>query len=357
MATSPIRGLIDNLPGNACVEVPCLVDAQGMQPTHIGALPPQLAAICQTNINVQTLAVEAALTRKREHIYHAVMLDPHASSVLPLDRIWAMCDELIAAHQKHGLLGEFAPCLPHTGRAFAGTGDRIFAEARLGQDDGKDGKLPAEVILRNPGQRTATVKMAVAATNLPAGDIFVQQHVAVKVPPGKTVKKRVSLPWPHSDREGLVLKLIADTPDIFTRDFQVLRRLQLAAGGKEGVPFELKLAGTPAVEANLAVRKNVISARFAVEDSKIRPSPRPWEGSGIELFVALDERSPICQICIVPGAAGRGVRVLDRHLKPLAKTRARISPRRGIGYEVNVELPFESLQLPNGTGNSFSTPS
>jgi alpha-galactosidase len=105
----PNRGLITNLPEGCCVEVPCLVDAQGIQPTHIGALPPQLAAICQTNINVQALTVEAALTGRREHIYHAVMLDPHTATVLTLDKIWAMCDELIAAHQKQGLLGEVKP--------------------------------------------------------------------------------------------------------------------------------------------------------------------------------------------------------------------------------------------------------
>jgi alpha-galactosidase len=103
----PNRQLITNLPTGCCVEVPCLVDGQGIQPTHIGDLPPQLAAICQTNINVQALTVEAALTKRRDHIYHAVMLDPHTSTVLTLDKIWAMCDELIAAHQKHGLLGEF----------------------------------------------------------------------------------------------------------------------------------------------------------------------------------------------------------------------------------------------------------
>ncbi|MEP7137881.1 MAG: alpha-glucosidase/alpha-galactosidase, partial [Chloroflexota bacterium] len=71
------RGLIDNLPQDCCVEVPCLVDKSGLQPTKIGMMPPQLAALQQTNINVQSLVVEAALTRKREHIYHAAMLDPH----------------------------------------------------------------------------------------------------------------------------------------------------------------------------------------------------------------------------------------------------------------------------------------
>jgi alpha-galactosidase len=92
------NGLIDNLPQGCCVEVPCLVDKSGLQPTKIGMMPPQLAAMQQTNINVQSLVVEAALTRKREHIYHAAMLDPHTAAELSLDQIWSLVDELIAAH-------------------------------------------------------------------------------------------------------------------------------------------------------------------------------------------------------------------------------------------------------------------
>lgn len=92
------HGLIDNLPQGCCVEVPCLVDKSGIQPTRIGALPPHLAALMQTNINVQQLAVEAALTRKREHIYHAAMLDPHTAAELDLDQIWHLVDDLIEAH-------------------------------------------------------------------------------------------------------------------------------------------------------------------------------------------------------------------------------------------------------------------
>ncbi len=90
--------LIDNLPNDCCVEVPCLVDSNGIQPTKIGALPPQLAALMQTNINVQALTVEAALTQKREHIYHAAMLDPHTAAELSLDQIHALVDDLIEAH-------------------------------------------------------------------------------------------------------------------------------------------------------------------------------------------------------------------------------------------------------------------
>lgn len=92
------HGLIDNLPQGCCVEVPCLVDKNGIQPTKIGMLPPHLAALMQTNINVQALTVEAALTGKREHIYHAAMLDPHTAAELDLDQIWSLVDDLIAAH-------------------------------------------------------------------------------------------------------------------------------------------------------------------------------------------------------------------------------------------------------------------
>jgi len=92
------RGLIDNLPDGCTVEVPCLVDKNGIQPTRIGSLPPQLAAIIQTNVNVQALSVEAALTGKREHVYHAAMLDPHTAAELDLDQIWALVDDLIDAH-------------------------------------------------------------------------------------------------------------------------------------------------------------------------------------------------------------------------------------------------------------------
>lgn len=94
----PNSGLITNLPTGCSIEIPCLVDGNGIQPTFIGALPPHLAALMQTNINVQALTVEAALTGKREHIYHAAMLDPHTAAELPLDEIWALVDDLIAAH-------------------------------------------------------------------------------------------------------------------------------------------------------------------------------------------------------------------------------------------------------------------
>ncbi len=91
-------GLIDNLPADACVEVPCLVDGYGIHPTHVGKLPPQLAAMNMTNINVQLLTIEAAVTLKKEHIYHAAMMDPHTASELSIDDIRSLVDDLIEAH-------------------------------------------------------------------------------------------------------------------------------------------------------------------------------------------------------------------------------------------------------------------
>lgn len=90
--------LITNLPRRACVEVPCLVDGNGVQPCVVGDLPPQCAALNMTNVNVQLLTIEAALTGRRDHIYQAALLDPHTAAELPVDRIVAMCDELIERH-------------------------------------------------------------------------------------------------------------------------------------------------------------------------------------------------------------------------------------------------------------------
>ncbi len=92
------NGLITNLPAEACVEVPCLVNGYGIHPCHVGALPVQCAAMNMTNINVQLLTIEAAKTLKREHIYQAAFLDPHTASELDIDTIKAMVDDLIDAH-------------------------------------------------------------------------------------------------------------------------------------------------------------------------------------------------------------------------------------------------------------------
>jgi alpha-galactosidase len=97
------RDLIENLPSGCCVEVPCLVDKNGVQPVRVGRIPSQLAALMQTNINVQALTVEAVLKGDPSLIHHAAMLDPHTASELDLDQISALVDDLLAAH------GEWIP--------------------------------------------------------------------------------------------------------------------------------------------------------------------------------------------------------------------------------------------------------
>ena len=95
-------GLITNLPADCTVEVPCLVDASGIHPTFVGELPTQLAAMNASNIYPQLLAVEAAVTKDKNKLYQAAMMDPHTSAELSIDEIIAMCDELVEAHEKAG---------------------------------------------------------------------------------------------------------------------------------------------------------------------------------------------------------------------------------------------------------------
>ena len=92
------NGCITSLPDDCAAEAPCLVDASGIQPTYIGALPPQLTALIRTNINVQELTVAALMTENPEHIYHAAMMDPHTAAELDLDQIWSLTDDLRKAH-------------------------------------------------------------------------------------------------------------------------------------------------------------------------------------------------------------------------------------------------------------------
>jgi alpha-galactosidase len=100
------NGTITSLPLNCAAEVPCLVDDRGIQPTYVGELPPQLTALIRTNINVQELTVRALVEQKREHIYHAAMMDPHTAAELDLQQIWDLVDDLLAAHDDW--LPEFA---------------------------------------------------------------------------------------------------------------------------------------------------------------------------------------------------------------------------------------------------------
>ncbi|MFW5996926.1 MAG: alpha-glucosidase/alpha-galactosidase [Verrucomicrobiota bacterium] len=92
------HGMIPNLPEKACVEIPCLVNRNGVQGVYVGTLPEHLAALNRTHINVHLVTLDAAVEKKREHVYHAAMLDPHTRSELKLDEIRKLCDEMFEAH-------------------------------------------------------------------------------------------------------------------------------------------------------------------------------------------------------------------------------------------------------------------
>jgi alpha-galactosidase len=92
-------GLISNLPPECCVEVPCRVTAAGPRPQPVGALPPQLAALNRTFLNVVELTVRAALTQSRDHVYQAALLDPNTAATLTTSQVVALCDELFEAHR------------------------------------------------------------------------------------------------------------------------------------------------------------------------------------------------------------------------------------------------------------------
>ena len=92
------NGLIQNLPDEACVEIPCMVDNYGINPCYVGRLPVHLAAMNMTHVNVHLITIEAAVTLKKEHVYHAAMLDPHTAAELSIDDIRKMVDDLIEEH-------------------------------------------------------------------------------------------------------------------------------------------------------------------------------------------------------------------------------------------------------------------
>lgn len=338
----PNTGLITNLPAGCCVEVPCLVDAQGVQPTFIGDLPPQLAALCQTNINVQTLTVEAALTGKREHIYHAVMLDPHTATVLTLDKIWAMCDELIAAHQKAGLLGEYAPVVKGTGRSYAGTGDRLLSAVEFSEKPATSERaLAVTVTVTNPGTESASVPISLDADT--EGVLVGGARMKLSVPAGKTVRRDIVLRRCSTDR-AFTLVMRSAKEGVLTRSLSipVRKKLDLTDGPAR---LEAELNGFPAVEGTLALEGSRIRLAVRVQDSKITPQPEQlWMGSCVELFFARESGRGIRQIFIVPGTGQKKPFAVDAQGRPVPGVRIRQSVA-GTHYDLDVSLPRKAAGL------------
>jgi alpha-galactosidase/6-phospho-beta-glucosidase family protein len=344
----PNTDLITNLPKGCCVEVPCLVDKNGIQPTYIGDLPPQLAALCRSNINVQELTVEAAMTKKREHIYQAVMMDPHAATVLTLDKIWNMCDDLIEAHQKHGFLGEFSKTIPNTGRSYQGTGDRVIAKLEVNEDSFAKENLELELnlVVSNPLPKTqkltfeASCKGVYFASNQ-------KQKISISVPANKEIRKKFSvLRNPSAEQKGSVL-LNTSTAGVFVQGLNLLPRKQLRLENGSGAPFIIQLAGNDAVQGRLFAEKDVLKLKINVSDSNILEwdgKTDPWRISCVELFFADGNKSPIRHIYCLPEKGKSKPRIIDNKWNPVPSVEAKqkITP---IGYEVELTIPRKAVNL------------
>jgi alpha-galactosidase len=342
----PNRGTITNLPARCNVEVPCLVDRNGLRPVHVGELPPQLAALCMTNINVQELTVKAALTGKREHIYHAVMMDPHASATLTLDNIWAMCDELIEAHQQDGYLGEFSPTLKNTGRGFAGIGDRILARLEA------TGTVATEVGAANTLRLTVEnpTEEAVSLTFMlrPESDALAltgDGTLTVTVPAQGEASTEATVTNQAVIEEPVGVALEAPSTAVLAIGAVLRPRMQLPLTEAGESLFDLKLSGFEAASGAISRDGDKLRLCIKVLDSDIKPNFKsPHVGSCVQLYLAPPDRpSRIREITLIPDPAGQSEARLGR--KPL--------PEAGLGfrrtelyYELELTVPFAALDLP-----------
>ncbi|MGE4490487.1 MAG: alpha-galactosidase, partial [Kiritimatiellales bacterium] len=318
----PNLGNIENLPISCNVEVPCQVDGTGLRPVKIGTLPPQLAALCQTQINVQELTVQAALTGKREHIYHAAMLDPHTSATLPLDRIWAMCDELIAAHQADGYLGDFAPVVKNTGRSFAGIGD--VQTACLKTEGSFDSAAGHETVLTvdTPADAAFSVEFDDALLEL------VQQDDRRFV-----LRSRVVL------EHGAEVGLCCADPRVFCKG-TVLKKQRIA---KLEDGFKMDLSGFPAVEGTFDWQDDGLALSLKINDSDLQVNlHQPWRKSCVEVMFAPDTDSAVRAFYLVPDVekpfASVGTEFVPKDVT------VSVEPSSGF-YVLKAVFPFERIGL------------
>ncbi|WP_309398401.1 alpha-glucosidase/alpha-galactosidase [Cerasicoccus maritimus] len=345
----PNRGIIKNLPDDCCVEVPCQVDAIGLQPTMIGNLPPQLASMCMTNVNVQQLTVQAALTGKREHIYHAVMLDPHTSATLPLDKIWAMCDELIEAHQSDGFLGEFEPVIANTGRSYAGVGDQLIARAKARglRFDQVGSGFELEVEVDNPSQQDATFDVAIELENDAVA--FESTSATVNAPAGQTVV--VTLPGKvNAEVEDMLLvKLTASDENVLCVDTMLRPYPVIAANDAGAAEFKIDLSGFPCAAGSLQRDGDNMVIHIRVEDSDIQPTNRKFFlGSGAEFFFADPTAEPVKHFMLLPDLNGE-VSLVDGDRNPVAGAQVEFT-KKELFYEAKITV---SAALVNATQDTF----
>ncbi len=283
----PNTGLITNLTQGCSVEVPCLVDRQGISPTWIGELPPQLAAIIHTNLNVQELTVEAARTGRRDYIYQAVMMDPHTSSVLPLDKIWAMCDDLIEAHQRDGMLGEFEPVVRNTGKPLASVA-RVFLsiEPEGVPFVGEEREAAFKLVAENETAECFEGEVTIAVRGADGAEVLPSPRLTVKVEAGARQEVPFSVCRGEAPFEG---ELSIGSPSLRTveRDLAFPKRNQheipVDATGERRLPFQVEWSGNRVADGTLWLTPETVELEVAVDDTDLRTDPCYFDGSAVEI--------------------------------------------------------------------------
>lgn len=343
----PNRGLITNLPQGCCVEVPCLVNRNGLQPVVIGDLPPQLAAICRTNINVQSLAVEAALTGNRDAVYHAVMLDPHAGATLTLDKIWAMCDELIAAHQKAGLLGSFKPVVKDTGRAAAGIADRVIA--RLRPSANLDRECELTLAVENPRQTDFSAEFQVSSAGTP---LEPSDPIAVSIKAGETIRRPVKIRFTAQPEKSEKILLSTEAPGTLAIGVNLSRRAILQTGGGAKAPFALDLAGFPAAEGTISCDAAGVTVDLLVKDSKIPEEFEiaPWQTARVDLYFAPLQGGREKAFGFLVASSQTVAKIWDYDVHQFmeggtVQTKVRSTP---MDYHIEISIPWDVLKICHG---------
>ncbi|MBC2602711.1 alpha-galactosidase [Puniceicoccus vermicola] len=342
----PNQGLIDNLLQGCCVEVPCLVDGTGLNPVKIGELPPQLAAICMSNVNVQRLTVSAALTGKREHIYQAAMADPHTAASLPLDKIWAMCDELVEQHQKDGFLGEFEPVIRGTGRSFAGIGDRLIATAKASAShlDVVDSELHLEISVENPRKTTQSVSLALSPENenleLQKTQLQIEiapQSTATEVVPG-TIRKPIT--------QKTRVDLISESTCVLAIGATLVPRTWISAKEDGFGHFEMSLSGFPCATGKIRRHQGNLELEMQIQDSKPEVYPEnPDQSSYVHLFFSEQNRNNIAALGVIPGEGEKSGIDFWNKSKSETKTSYRYSQTE-LNYTLTASIPLHAIGLP-----------
>ncbi|GHB92749.1 alpha-glucosidase/alpha-galactosidase [Cerasicoccus arenae] len=343
----PNKGLIENLPDDCNVEVPCLVDAVGLQPVHIGRLPEQLAAICMTNVNVQQLAVKAALTGKREHIYHSIMFDPHASSTLTLDQIWAMCDELIEAHQSDGFLGEFSPVIKNTGRGYAGVGDQLIARAKPRglRLDQPNSVFELELEIDNPSNAGAafTANLAYETTAIELDST----SVSVNAPAGQTTKVSIPARVLESGAKEISIELTTDASNVLAISTKLRPYPVLSTNAEGAASFEIDLSGFQCATGSLRQDGEQFIIQVRVEDSDVQKSKRKFSLSSCAEFYFSDSKADdVAHFILLPDGEGNAQFVNDGQ-DVIAEANVEYSQSK-MYYEAIITVPTSLLKIGQG---------